>query len=123
LLQFKAGISLLSGKEQRAFITADMLERLHTRLDPLGAVSKKMFGGVCFMLHGNMVAGTSKRGMLVRAGKGFGAIAAGRKECQPMEMGGRVMEGYWFVEEEADAAAFDFWMEAALAFNKTLPPK
>jgi TfoX/Sxy family transcriptional regulator of competence genes len=101
----------------------DMPQLLHQRLDPLGAVSKKMFGGVCFMLHGNMVAGTSKRGMLVRAGKGFGAIAAGRKECRPMEMGGRLMEGYWFVEEEADAQAFDFWMEAALAFNKTLPPK
>ncbi len=50
---------------------ADMLARLHARLDPLGAVSKKMFGGVCFMLNGNMVAGTSKRGLLVRTGKEF----------------------------------------------------
>ena len=102
---------------------ADMLARLHARLDPLDAVNKKMFGGVCFMLHGNMVAGTSKRGMLVRAGKEFGAIAAGRRECQPMEMGGRVMDGYWYVEEGIDDAAFEFWMDAALAFNKTLPPK
>jgi TfoX/Sxy family transcriptional regulator of competence genes len=102
---------------------ADMLERLHSRLDPLGAVSKKMFGGVCFMLNGNMTAGTSKRGMLVRAGKDFGAVAAGRKEARPMEMGGRVMEGYWFFEDGVDDAAFDFWMKAALAFNKTLPPK
>jgi hypothetical protein len=52
----------------------DMLQRLHQRLDPLGAVSKKMFGGVCFMLNGNMVAGTSKRGTLVRTGKVFGAM-------------------------------------------------
>jgi TfoX/Sxy family transcriptional regulator of competence genes len=101
----------------------DMLQRLHQRLDPLGAVSKKMFGGVCFMLNGNMVAGTSKRGMLVRTGKEFGAIAAGRKECQPMEMGGRVVEGYWHVEESLDEDGFEFWMNAALAFNKTLPPK
>jgi TfoX/Sxy family transcriptional regulator of competence genes len=101
----------------------DMLERLHRRLDPLGAVSKKMFGGVCFMLNGNMVAGTSKNGMLVRAGKEFGAISAGRKECRPMEMGGRVMDGYWFVEDSIDEKAFDFWMDAALVFNSTLPRK
>ena len=56
---------------------ADMLARLHARLDPLGAVSKKMFGGVCFMLNGNMVAGTSKRGLLVRIGKDFGALPPG----------------------------------------------
>jgi TfoX/Sxy family transcriptional regulator of competence genes len=102
---------------------SNMLERLHERLDPLGAVNKKMFGGVCFMLNGNMVAGTTKLGMLVRAGKEFGAIAAGRKECRPMEMGGRVMQGYWFVEEGIDDVSFDFWMDAALAQNKTLPPK
>ncbi len=102
---------------------ADLLEQLHARLDPIGAVSKKMFGGVCFMLNGNMTAGTSKRGMLVRAGKEFGAIAAGRSDCQPMEMGGRVMEGYWFVEEGIDQKDFDFWMDAALAHNKTLPAK
>jgi TfoX/Sxy family transcriptional regulator of competence genes len=101
----------------------DILQKLHDRLDPMGAISKKMFGGVCFMLNGNMVAGTSKRGMLVRTGKEFGAIAAGRKDCQPMEMGGRTMEGYWFVEDGIGSEAFDFWMDLALAHNKTLPPK
>ena len=29
----------------------------------------RMFGGLCFMLNGNMVAGASKRGLLVRVGK------------------------------------------------------
>jgi hypothetical protein len=119
---FDAGISLITGKEERAFIMADMLERLHTRLDPLGAVSKKMFGGVCFMLNGNMVAGTSKRGLLVRTGKEFGG-ADGRDDCEVMDMTGRPMFGYWFVKDGIDDKAFDFWMEAALAHNKTLPPK
>jgi TfoX N-terminal domain len=118
-----AGITLLFSEEERTFIMADTLARLHARLDPLGAINKKMFGGVCFMLNGNMTAGTSKRGMLVRAGKQFGAIAAGRRECSPMEMGGRIMDGYWYIEDGIDAAAFDFWMDAALAFNKSLPPK
>jgi TfoX N-terminal domain len=102
---------------------ADMLGRLHARFDPLGAVHKKMFGGVCFMLNGNMVAGTSKRGMLVRTGKDFDAIAAARDDCHVMDMGGRTMAGYWFVENGVDDMAFDFWMAAALAHNRTLPPK
>jgi TfoX/Sxy family transcriptional regulator of competence genes len=102
---------------------SDMLQRLHDRLDPLGAVSKKMFGSVCFMLNGNMVAGTSKRGMLVRTGKDFGPIAAGRPDCRPMEMGGRTMHGYWFVKEGIDGEAFEFWMQTALAHNRTLAAK
>ena len=102
---------------------ADMLARLHARLDPLGAVNKKMFGGVCFMLNGNMVGGTSKQGLLVRTGKAFDAIAAGRKDCEIMTMTGREMAGFWRVDEDIDDAAFAFWMDAALAFNRTLPPK
>ena len=101
----------------------DTLERLHARFDPMGAVNKKMFGGVCFMLNGNMVAGTSKRGMLVRTGKDFDAVAGRRNDCRKMEMGGRTMVGYWFVEDTIADEAFDFWMDAALAFNRTLSPK
>jgi TfoX/Sxy family transcriptional regulator of competence genes len=110
-------------KGERIFGMEGALARLHTALDPLGAINKKMFGGVCFMLNGNMVAGTTKNGMLVRTGKEFGAIAAGRKDCRPMEMGGRTMQGYWFVEDGIGGSAFKFWMDAALAHNKSLPAK
>ena len=61
--------------------------------------------------------------MLVRTGKEFDAIAAGRSDCEIMNMGGRVMAGFWRVDEDIDEEAFDFWMDAALAYNKTLPPK
>lgn len=100
------------------------LARLHLRLDALGAESKKMFGGVGFMLNGNMVAGTFRDGALFRAGDGFTAMAAKRPEARPMTMGERVAAGYWIVPEPAlDAATFDFWLDAALAFNATLPAK
>jgi hypothetical protein len=33
------------------------------------------------------------------------------------------MDGYWHVAESLDEEGFEFWMNAALAFNKTLPPK
>jgi TfoX N-terminal domain len=99
----------------------DMLARLHARLDPLGANPVKMFGGTCFMLNGNMLAGTSKRGLLVRVGKDFDTHAA--PPSTAMEMGGRPMLGYRYVDDAADDAAFNFWMNAVFEFNKSLPPK
>ncbi len=100
---------------------AEMLGRLHEWLDPLGAAPVKMFGGTCFMLNGNMLAGTSKRGLLVRVGKEFDADTA--PPSTVMEMGGKPMAGYRFVDAEVDDTAFAYWMAAALTFNKTLPPK
>ena len=58
----------------------------------------KMFGGLCFMLNGNMVAGTSKRGLLVRVGKDQQSNALARPGAKRMEMTGRPMEGYIFVD-------------------------
>ncbi len=99
----------------------DMLARLHARLDPLGAKPVKMFGGTCFTLNGNMLAGTSKRGLLVRVGKDFNTDAA--PPSTMMEMGGKPMAGYRYVDESAGDADFEFWMGAALTFNKSLPKK
>ena len=47
----------------------DLAARMRAVLTGAGAVREvRMFGGLCFMLDGNMVAGTSKRGLLVRVG-------------------------------------------------------
>ena len=103
---------------------ARLVDMLEMRLNPMGAVSKKMFGGVCFMLSGNMVAGTFRDGALFHAGPSFAAEAGKRPEARPMEMNGRIAAGYWIVaEEKLDAGTFDYWLDAALAFNTTLPPK
>ena len=102
---------------------AEMLSRLHDVFDPLGATPKKMFGGVCFMLNGNMVACTSKRVLLARTGPDHDPLADGHENASRMEMGGREMKGYWFVEEELADEEFHYWIDKALAFNKTLPPK
>jgi TfoX N-terminal domain len=102
---------------------AEMLDRLHAEFAPRGALPKKMFGGVCYMLNGNMAVCTSKRGLLVRTGEAFDAIAAGRTDAQRMEMGGREMKGYWFVEGDVPDVDFRFWIDRVLEFNRTLPPK
>jgi hypothetical protein len=50
------------------------------------------------MLNGNMVGGTSKRGVLVRVGREQQAAALARPGATPMEMTGRPMQGYVFVD-------------------------
>ena len=83
-----------------------------------------MFGGLCFMLNGNMAAGTSKRGLLVRVGKEQQSAALAQPGAKPMKMTGRPMEGYVFVDPPpSDERVLEDWMGLAVAFVKTLPPK
>ena len=103
----------------------DLAERIRVALAGTGAVREvRMFGGLCFMLGGNMVAGTSKRGLLVRVGKDRQPEALARPGVKPMEMGGRRMEGYVFVDPAPhDEEALRDWLGLAVGFVKTLPPK
>jgi hypothetical protein len=102
-----------------------MIDRLRAALDGLPVTEQKMFGGTCFMLSGNMLVGTSKRGLLVRVGKEAHEAAVARPHARPMQMGGRQMQGYVFVDPAGTAKEKDLtaWIERALAFVRTLPPK
>ncbi len=103
----------------------DLAGRMRVALAGAGVVREvKMFGGLCFMLNGNMVAGTSKRGLLVRVGKDQQPDALARPGAKRMEMTGRPMEGYVFVDPPPpDDRSLQDWLVLALAFVKTLPPK
>jgi TfoX/Sxy family transcriptional regulator of competence genes len=84
----------------------------------------RMFGGIGFMLNDNMIAATSKRGLLVRVGRKQQHDALSRPGTRPMEMRGRVMEGYVHVDPSAlTAGATRELLQLALAFVQTLPPK
>jgi len=61
----------------------------------------KMFGGIGFMLNGNLIAGASKRGLLLRVGKDRLREALALPGARPMEMKGRTMEGYIYVDHPA----------------------
>jgi len=102
-----------------------MVERLRAALGRRAFTEQKMFGGTCFMINGNMLIGTSKRGLLVRVGKAAHAAAAAQPHARPMEMGGRAMQGYVHVAPEGTASEADLaaWLDRALAFVETLPPK
>lgn len=91
-----------------------------------GMTETKMFGGVGFMLNGNMVAGSMKSGaLLVRVGPGLHEEAKRRPGANAMQQGGKEMKGFIEVTDEGQETdeALKDWLDYAEAFVKTLPPK
>lgn len=90
---------------------------------------KRMMGGTCFFLHGNMVGGADRdaaRGgrLMFRVGKDREAEALKRAGAYPVVLGERRMGGLIFVDEAScDAASLAEWVKLSLAFVTTLPPK
>ena len=83
-----------------------------------------MFGGIGFMLDGNMVAGASKRGLLLRVGKDRYQDALARPGARPMDMRSRPVEGFVYVDPGVlDDKTLRDWLQLALIFVRTLPAK
>lgn len=94
--------------------------------DTLGLVEKKMFGGICFMVDGNMAVGTNPAGeLLVRVDPKQRTEALGRPGAFAIRTGTREMTGFVAVTVEAiaDETALRDWIALALAYTATLPPK
>jgi hypothetical protein len=92
----------------------------------VGVTEKKMFGGMCFMLNGNMVVGSMKDGsMLMRVGPDRHEEAKRRPGITPMIQGGREMVGFVLAADEGidDDDAIKQSIDYAWSFVKTLPPK
>jgi TfoX/Sxy family transcriptional regulator of competence genes len=84
----------------------------------------RMFGGIGFMLNGNLVAAASRRGLLLRVGKDRQAEALAQSSARPMLMRGRTMEGYVHVDPPAlNKQAVQNGLLIAVAYVQTLPPK
>ena len=97
----------------------------HALTSTRGISEKRMFGGVAFFLHGNMVAGTASGALLLRVGKEAEAAALGEPHTRPMEMAGRKMGGYIYVDTVAlvDKKELARWLQRALDHVSALPPK
>ena len=106
-------------------------EALAARIrDRIGAApdlsEKKMFGGLAFLIGGNMaVAASGQGGILVRVDpEQSDALVAGTP-AEPMEMRGRQMAGWLRVPTEdvsADTALAE-WVERGVGYARTLPAK
>lgn len=98
---------------------------VRAHLSPIGTISEvRMFGGISFMLNGNIVAAVSKRGLLLRVGKDRQRKALAQPGARSMEMRGRTMEGYVYVDPlTLENSALETWLDEASTFVQTLPPK
>ena len=90
-----------------------------------GLSEKKMFGGLCFLLHGNMIGGIGKQGALYRPGKDREGVALALPGVTAMVMGGRRMGGFVRLDEDgfADDGVRRRLTEMALSHAASLPPK
>ena len=88
-------------------------------------VEKLMFGGLTFMVRGNMCVGIIKDDLMVRVGKEQSAEALGRPHARPMDFTGRPMDGYVYVARDGYASDEELrdWVGRGLAYALTLKPK
>jgi TfoX/Sxy family transcriptional regulator of competence genes len=103
----------------------NVLAAVRASLADTAAVKEiKMFGGIGFMLNGNLLVAASSRGLLARVGKEAESEALTRAGASPMVMRGRTMAGYIRVAAAAlDRRSVTSWVQLARAFVTTLPKK
>ena len=90
-----------------------------------GLVEKKMFGGVGFMVKGNMACGVHKDMLIVRVGPEAYEETMQYPHTRPFDMTGRAMKGWVMVEPGGfdSQADLEEWVTAGLNFALTLPAK
>lgn len=90
-----------------------------------GVTEKKMFGGICLLLNGNMVGGVVNDDLMIRVGSDAYEDALEEKHARPMDFTGKPLRGMVYVglkgyEKNADLKA---WLDRGLKFARSLPPK
>ncbi len=90
-----------------------------------GICEKKMFGGVAFLLNGNMACGVLKDALIVRVGPEAYLAALHQEHVRPFDITGREMRGWVMVATPGIAtdAELKGWVLRGLEFALSLPPK
>lgn len=90
-----------------------------------GIAEKKMFGGVCFLLNGNILVGVWGDSLIVRLGPENGADALREPHVKIFDGGGKPMKGWVVVEPDGieEDSQIREWIERASEFVHTLPAK
>ncbi len=102
-----------------------LAQRIRETLDPPGLTEKKMFGGLCFLLHGNMCVGVTGEELMVRVGPGAYAESLAQPHAREMDFTGKPLKGFVFVAPEGfeDDEDLRAWIERGAAFALSLPEK
>jgi TfoX/Sxy family transcriptional regulator of competence genes len=90
-----------------------------------GITERKLFGGLAFMLHGNMCCGIVGDRLMARVGPEAYEEALARPHAREMDFNGRPMRGMVYVEPAGVRSDRDLarWVARAVAFVETLPAK
>lgn len=90
-----------------------------------GVVERRMFGGLAFMVNGNMCCGIEQDRLMLRVGPVQYADALAQPYAGVMDFTGRPMRGFVIVQPAgfANDATLQEWLDRALAFVQTLPAK
>lgn len=90
-----------------------------------GVEEKRMFGGLCFLLHGNLLVGVWKDSLIARLGPEDGPAALAEPHARVFDVTGRPMRNWVMVGPEGveDDGQLADWVGRATAFVETLPAK
>lgn len=89
-----------------------------------GLTERKMFGGIAFMLNGNMCYGVTNDDLMVRVGADGLEDALDQPHARPMDFTGRPMKGFVFVDAGAVGdRVLRQWVQWGVTFAESLPAK
>ncbi|MEW6155970.1 MAG: TfoX/Sxy family protein [Verrucomicrobiota bacterium] len=90
-----------------------------------GYAEKKMFGGLCFLLNGNMCCGVLKNELVLRLEANRAAQILNQPHTKPMDFTGRPMKGFLFVEPSGLASdeQLQRWVSESVQHAQSLPAK
>jgi hypothetical protein len=94
--------------------------------DEAGVIEKRMFGGLAFLIGGNMsVAASGQGGLMVRVDPDETDALLDEPHARPFEMRGREMQGWLRVDPEGvqTKEQLEPWVERGVAYARSLPPK
>jgi TfoX/Sxy family transcriptional regulator of competence genes len=103
-----------------------LAERIRSALNHRRGISeRKMFGGVAFLLRGNMFCGIVGRDLMVRVGPVEYEAALGRAHVREMDFTGRPLSGMVYVRPPGfrSAQQLKSWVDRGLDFARSLPAK
>ena len=102
-----------------------LAERLRSQLNGVPVVEKKMFGGIGFLLNGNMACGVHKDDLIVRVDTDKYESLLKKPHVKPFDMTGRPMKGWLLVEADGvkTEKQLSTWVKQGIEFASTLTPK
>ena len=90
-----------------------------------GFSEQKMFGGICFMINGNMCCGSWKGSLIVRLDRVNHDATQAEPHVKPMDITGKIMKGWALVKPAGIKSDDDLrkWLRRAAKFAGSLPAK